>query len=86
MSARAFWDPTHERYIHEMAWYYLSRDWRRSQGLDHYQTDVNFEVQMIEGLGVPDSIQTKHHEAQAYAREHYWNVIADLMVVIKAVK
>lgn len=86
MNARAFWDPTHERYIHETAWYYLSKGWRTMQNLDHYQTDVDFEVIVIEGLGVPEEIQVKHHEAQAYARNHYWNVISDLLVRLKVVK
>jgi len=86
MSVRADWDPTHERRIHEMTWYYLSKEWRVSQGLDHYQTEVDFEVALIEGLGVPTDIQNKHHEAQNYAREHYWNVISDLMVQLRVLK
>ena len=37
---RAFWDPTHDRYIHEVTWYYLSKQWREMQGLDHYDVSL----------------------------------------------
>lgn len=86
MNGRAFWDPTHERYIHEATWTYLDRNWREREGLDHYIPDVHFETISIEGTGVPDSIQAKNHEAQAYARLHYWNVIDDIVVRLKVVK
>ncbi len=41
---------------------------------------------MISGNGIADSIVNKHHEAQAFARQHYWNAIADLVVEVKALK
>lgn len=85
-SDRAFWDPTHTRYIHETTWYYLDAGWRKAQGLDHYQTKVDFEVALISGTGLADRFAAKHHEAQAYAREHYWNVIPDLVVDLKVRK
>lgn len=85
-SDRAFWDPTHTRYIHETTWYYLDKNWRKAQGLDHYQTDCDFEVALISGTGIADKFATRHHEQQAYAREHYWNVIPDLVVDLKVRK
>lgn len=86
MNGRAFWDPTHTRFIHETTWYYLNREWRKSMLLDHYPTEVDFEVSMIEGIGVDPTVQAKHHEAQAFSRNHYWNVISDLVVVLKVLK
>lgn len=83
---RAFWDPTHTRYIHETTWYYLDKTWREQQGLDHYDATCDFEVVVISGSGIADSIVQKHHEAQAFARAHYWNAIADLVVELKARK
>lgn len=83
---RAFWDPTHTRYIHEMTWYYLDKSWRESQGLDHYHADCDFEVVVISGNGIADSVAAKHHEAQAFCRAHYFNVVADLAVELKARK
>jgi hypothetical protein len=85
-SDRAFWDPTHTRYIHETTWYYLNKNWRESQGLDHYHATCDFEVVVISGNGIADSIVNKHHEAQAFARQHYWNALADLVVELKAIK
>ena len=83
---RAFWDPTHTRYIHETTWYYLDKDWRTAQRLDHYDAACDFEVVVISGNGIADSIAQKHHEAQAFARAHYWNAIADLVVELKCRK
>ena len=85
-SDRAFWDPTHVRFIHEVTWYYLSQTWREMQGLDHYDTDCNFEIVTIEGTGLADELAARNHEAQAYARQHYWNTIPDLRVILKALK
>lgn len=81
-SDRAFWDPTHVRFIHEMTWYYLDPAWREANGLQHY-TDAAFDITVISGAGVADDIATRNHEHQAYARSHYWNVIPDLVVELK---
>lgn len=83
MNGRAFWDPTHVRFIHETTWYYLDAEWRKVQQLDHYDTTADFEVVVIEGSGVAEDIQLKNHEAQAFARNRYWNVIADLRVELR---
>lgn len=86
MHARAFWDPTHVRYIHEMAWYYLDRSWREAQGLDHYFVSCDFEIITIDATGLADDFMSRNAEMQAYARNHYWNVIPDLRVLLKARK
>ena len=86
MSGRAFWDPTHERFIHETTWAYLSREWREKEHLDHYPTNVNFEVVSIDGAGVTDEFMLRSEQQQAFARAHYWNVIADVAVTLKALK
>ena len=82
MSVRAFWDPTHVRFIHEMTWYYLDPAWRAANGLGHYTT-CDFEVVVISGTGISDDIANRTAEHQAYARSHYWNVIPDLTVELK---
>jgi len=86
MSVRADWDPTHERRIHEMTWYYLDPSWRKANGLDHYSVSCDFEVVTINGMGVPDDIASRNEEQQAYARNHYWNVVADLEVILRCRK
>jgi hypothetical protein len=80
---RADWDPTHERAIHENTWYYLDAAWREAQGLSHYPTDVNFEVVLISGLGIPDPVANRSPDYLAYAREHLYNVVADLHVTVR---
>ena len=81
-SDRAFWDPTHVRFVHETTWYYLDAGWRQANGLQHY-TAADFEVVVISGAGIADDIATRTLEHQNYARAHYWNVIPDLIVELK---
>lgn len=85
-SDRAFWDPTHTRYVHETSWYYLDKSWREQQSLDHYDATCDFEVVVISGTGMDNEIVTRHHDAQTFARKFYFNVIPDLIVELKARK
>jgi hypothetical protein len=69
-----------------MTWNYLNREWREANGLDHYCGNCDFEIVTLSLLGVADDYLTRNHEQQAFARTHYWNVIPDLGVLIKARK
>lgn len=82
-SDRAFWDPTHVRFIHEMTWQYLDRKWREDQKLDHYDTISDFEVAVVTGGGISDDMATRNVEAQMFARLHYFNVVSDLKVTLR---
>lgn len=84
MNGRAFWDPTHVRFIHETTWYYLDAEWRKAQGLDHYRVKCDFEVITIDTIGVSDDFMSRNHEQQNFSRVHYWNVLGDLRVLLKA--
>lgn len=79
---RAFWDPTHTRFIHETTWYYLDKNWRESQGLNHYFGDYDFEVVLIQAQAA-DDLLLRSHEHQMYARMRYWNAVGDLTVQLK---
>lgn len=83
MSPRAFWDPTHTRFIHEQTWYYLDPNWRSANGLDHYPIKADFEVVTIDATGVQDEYLARNMETQNFQRTHYWGVIADLRVLLK---
>lgn len=83
---RAFWDPSHTRYIHEVNFYYLNPQWLLEQGLQHYPITANFEVVTIDGMGVPDDIINRNMEMQQQARSYYWNAVTDLQIQLKAVK
>ena len=85
-SDRAIWDPSHTRSIHELNFNYLSPEWMKMQGLDHYPVTANFEIVTINGVGVPDDIMNRNAEMQAQARAYYWNALSDLEVILKAVK
>ena len=85
-SDRAFWDPTHTRFIHEMTWYYLDRSWREIQMLDHEPVESDFEVVVIAGNGLSDDMATRGQDHQLFARAHYWNVLQDLNVTLRARK
>ena len=85
-SDRAFWDPTHVRFIHEVTWHYLDRNWREAQGLDHYPVECDFEVVTLSLLGLPDDYLARNVENQNFQRAHYWNVVNDLGVLLKARK
>jgi hypothetical protein len=86
MHIRAFWDPTHVRFINEVSWYYLSREWREREMVDHYAADCNFEIITVDATGVTDEYVSRNLEMQTFQRTHYWNVIPDLRVLIKALK
>jgi predicted SAM-dependent methyltransferase len=84
-SIRAFQDPTHTRFIPEATWHYFSQDWLISQGLDHYPITANFEVTNIaSGVAAPWNLRSQ--EAQQFAADHYWNVVTDLIVSLRAIK
>ena len=82
-SDRAFWDPTHRRFIPYMTWYYFDAEWRKANGLDHYPIVADFTVVTIEGCGIANDVATKHHEVQQQLQDRSWNVIADTKVILE---
>ncbi len=82
---RAYWDPTHTRYLTPTTWYYLTKAWREAQRLDHYDAKCDFEVIVI-NAPIADSLATRHHEAQDFGRNHYWDALGDLTVQLKTLK
>jgi predicted SAM-dependent methyltransferase len=84
-SIRAWQDPTHVRAISENTWPYFSRDWRKEQGLDHYPVECDFEVETLTAAYNPPW-HLKSEEARLFATQHYFNVISDITVILKARK
>lgn len=82
---RAFQDPTHTRYINEVTWWYFNRDWMRAQKLDHYPITANFEIVNI-GHGWYPGWELRSQPTQEFGAEHYWDVVTDLFVTLRAVK
>ena len=82
---RAFWDPTHTRYVHEAHYWYLQPEWRSANRLDHYNVRCHFDTASVTS-GVHSSFEHRSAEVQHFAKEHYWNAITDLAVVLVARK
>lgn len=83
---RAFWDPTHTRYLHEVTWSYLDKGWREAQRLDHYDATCDFEVVVINGIGLAQELTARNAEYQQFARQHWWDQIPDLAVELRVRK
>ena len=85
LSSRAFQDPTHTRFIPETTWYYFSRNWRVDQSLDHYPITADFRIEGISNGFYPEW-NLRSEAARTWASQHYWNVVTDLIVDLRALK
>lgn len=85
-SDRAFFDPTHTRYIHYQTWFYLNREWRIANGVNHEAPDIDFEVLGIQAVHEPMMLQGRSAEVIDFARQFYFNPTDDLFVVLRANK
>ena len=83
---RAFYDPSHTRYIHEMNFSYFNQEWLDANGLSHYPIIARFEDMGMSGTNVPEDIQNRNAEMQQQARSYYWNVVSDLIINLKVIK
>lgn len=83
-STRAFWDPTHRRFIDQMTFFYLYREWRVSQKLDHYKVECNFAGNV--NPTVDENHTLKSADRQAFEFRHYWDVVYDWVVTLKSLK
>jgi predicted SAM-dependent methyltransferase len=82
MSHRAFQDPTHRRFICEASFSYLMKPWRDANKLDHYNVQCDFIAEAC--IPITDPIEgTRIQEVQASRRQHYWNVVSDMIVVLR---
>ena len=83
-SMRAWQDPTHNRVIAEATYAYLDPDWRRENKLEHYPIKANFKVTSCEYIYHEDS-QNIDFQDQQFGLKHFWNVGADMKVVLKKI-
>jgi hypothetical protein len=79
---RAFWDPTHVRFLQPVNFYYINQEWLATNLLSHY-TACDFEVVVMSYQGEADDIASRADEAKTYAHAHYWNSLGDLVVELK---
>ena len=83
-SNRAFQDPTHCRFIVAETFAYLSAEWRRSQGLDHYQVDCDFSGNAVGSVVQEETV--RHPESQSFRFNHLWNTTLDFHCTLKSLK
>lgn len=84
-SIRAWQDPTHTRTISEATFLYVNQAWLKREKLDHYPVKANFEVVNMHTY-INEPWNTKSDEAKQFAMKHYWNVVSDIYVELKAIK
>ncbi|MCC6934714.1 MAG: hypothetical protein IT406_03465 [Candidatus Yanofskybacteria bacterium] len=84
-SIRAWQDPTHTRAISEATWAYFNKDWRVANKLDHYPIRSHFAIDRILTFFNPPW-DKKSDEAKQFAQQHYFNVVSDILVELRAIK
>lgn len=83
-SERAYGDCTHEwPPVTSMFFYYLNRDWRKANKLEHgaYALKCNFDFQ-AGPTGLSPTFADRNHEAQAFACAHYLESFPDMWVTL----
>lgn len=83
-SNRAFQDPTHRRFLVAESFFYLSKNWRDANKLDHYGVTCNFDGSV--NPTVMAEMNTRAEEVQRNAFQKEWNAILDWVAKLKAIK
>lgn len=81
---RAFQDPTHRRFLPAEAFFYLFKQFRDVNKLDHYNVRCNYDGK-IEPAVTPE-INARSQDVQQRMFNESWNAIVDWHVHLKAVK
>ena len=79
-SMRAWQDPTHQRAISEASFLYVNKQWRIDNKLDHYPVTCDFDFSY--GYIVAPDWHNRSQESQAFAIQHYINVVTDIQVML----
>lgn len=80
-SQRCWQDPTHRRAITDATFFYVSREWRTTNKLDHYGMTCDFEATW--GYAFDGDLNTRNDEYRQFAVRHYLNAVADIHVTLK---
>lgn len=82
-SDRAFWDPTHRRFIPPMTWHYFTREWRTVNQLEQYPIVTDFELLGMSYEGVEAKWAQRTEEVRDDAIKERRNIVADTSVLLK---
>jgi predicted SAM-dependent methyltransferase len=80
-SSRAFWDPTHRRFLMQETFLYFAREWRVQQKLEHYRISCNFGVDVSHSMPQEEGLRSP--EAQKERFQHLWNTTVDWHAKLK---
>lgn len=83
-SDRAFWDPTHRRFLPAQFLMYLNDTWRKTNKLDHYNVHCNFVDNL--NFTIDSSLNALSDEARQRHFQNYWNAILDFWAKLRAIK
>ena len=81
---RAFQDPTHRRFLPMATFLYLNQGWLKANGLDHYRTRSNFEVNV--NPTIPAELALRAPEVQQRLYNECWNTTFNLVADLVAIK
>jgi len=79
-SMRAIQDPTHQRSIGDMTLYYLDKDWREMNQLDHYAVKCDFHFNAYYSMN--GRLANRNQEFQQNAINTQWNAIDDIVFTL----
>lgn len=79
-SMRAWQDPTHQRAISDMTFYYLSKEWRTANKLDHYPVSCDFKF--AGGYNENGRLANRNQEFKMNAYNTQINAIDDIVVTL----
>lgn len=89
-SNRYYGDPTHKEPWSEMAWYYLSREWRLKEAphtdVAHNPDGYSCDFEATWGYALHPELLTRNEEYRAYAQTWFKEAIMDMVCTVKAVK
>lgn len=81
-SVRAWQDPTHRRAITDLTFSYFSQEHMRQVGIEHYSAKCDFEI-LSRTFILNNEWEFKSEEAKRFAMRHYWNVVDDIVVMLR---
>jgi ubiquinone/menaquinone biosynthesis C-methylase UbiE len=82
-SIHSYTNPMSVRHINEFTFTYFNNENRKANALPEYPFDFKLERLGYKWRG---PWEKKSEEAREYAKEHYWNVIDEILVELEVIK
>ena len=84
-SCKAIQDNNHQRLLCEQSFVYLSKEARKSNGLNYVNCECDFLIEKID-YSLNADFRGKPQDAVMYAIKHFMNVVDDMMIVLRKPK